>query len=92
MPSHAHTRGSMNITGYIGYWDIQRNAFGEGAIVVKSRGNWVNNNGIYESDAVRDFIFDASRSWTGETSYAGANYPHENRPPYYAVYYIMKIK
>ena len=35
---------------------------------------------------------DASRSWTGETSYSGGNYAHENRPPYYALYYIMKIQ
>ena len=24
--------------------------------------------------------------------YSGGNVPHENRPPYFAVYYIMKIK
>jgi hypothetical protein len=27
-------------------------------------------------------------TWTGKT---GGNQPHENRPPYYAVYYIMKL-
>ena len=35
--------------------------------------------------------FDASRNWTGVTSYVGSNQAHENRPPYYAVYYIMKL-
>lgn len=25
------------------------------------------------------------------TSFAGGNQPHENRPPYYALYYIMKL-
>ena len=35
--------------------------------------------------------FKASRSWTGVTSYVGGSQAHENRPPYYAVYYIMKL-
>lgn len=26
------------------------------------------------------------------TTYAGGDKPHENRPPYYAVYYIMRVK
>lgn len=26
-----------------------------------------------------------------QTSYAGGNQAHENRPPYYALYYIMKL-
>ena len=26
------------------------------------------------------------------TAYAGGDQPHENRPPYYAVYYIMRVK
>lgn len=26
------------------------------------------------------------------TTYTGGDQPHENRPPFYAVYYIIKIK
>ena len=29
--------------------------------------------------------------WKAFTGYAGSDQPHENRPPYYALYYIMKV-
>ena len=31
-------------------------------------------------------------SYPAYTSITGENMPHENRPPYYAVYYIMRVK
>ena len=93
MPSHAHSRGSMNITGYfpLDYLarggDISANgAFYKtgitGASQSRSGAAWGDVTYVY---------FDASRSWTGTTSWEGGNQAHENRPPYYALYYIMKL-
>ena len=93
MPSHAHTRGSMNITGYFRssrftyespstsgalYYSTLNNGAGGGTS---------SGNGWFQSQ----LNFDASRNWSGETSYVGSGSAHENRPPYYALYYIMKL-
>ena len=91
MPSHAHTRGTMNITGSFSAHCIGYSiGWGSGAFYTT-----LNNDreaaGEGWSHHSPDFHFDASRNWTGETSYAGSNWAHENRPPYYAVYYIMKL-
>lgn len=85
MPSHAHNRGSMNITGFIAAgWLSGSGAFYAGGYVGASG----DGHGHPSSDSC---YFDASRSWTGVTSYEGGNQAHENRPPYYALYYIMKL-
>lgn len=95
MPSHAHTRGTMNITGYAqvgsewhmgNTWDIS-----SGCLYTSyTTTGWRNTGGDYSKYKIL-LNFDASRSWSGETSYAGSNWAHENRPPYYALYYIMKV-
>lgn len=69
--NHSHTRGSMNITGTIGNWDVQSGAFGNGAFYVSSRGNYNDEGGHWQGDYARSFTFDASRSWTGSTSSVG---------------------
>lgn len=69
LPTHTHTRGSMNITGDIG-WGI--NTLGDphagGAFTinnsVKNAWNLPNDDNSWYVD----FGFDASRSWTGSTS------------------------
>ena len=38
------------------------------------------------SDAASLLAFQASRSWTGETSSVGSSAAHNNMPPYLAVY------
>lgn len=89
MPSHAHTRGTMNITGYLGlsrsFYDGASGAFyinGQRCKGETDAHAWISYNNAY---------FDASRAWTGETSWAGSSVAHENRPPFYALYYIMKV-
>jgi hypothetical protein len=68
--NHAHTRGSMNITGYTGSaWDDTagdpNGAFYRGGNGHESEdGNW-GYNAIY---------FDASRNWYGETSWNGNHF------------------
>lgn len=93
IPSHAHSRGTMNITGSMATiaetWNVSGSASGA---FVKYRGYYgqctpASTDGS-NSGAVN---FDASRSWTGVTSYVGGSQAHENRPPYYALYYIMKV-
>ena len=88
MPSHAHTRGSMNITGSFctGSW-MGRTQDVSGAFYLTGGGGVGANRGDNRAIAA----FDASRTWTGETSWAGSGTAHENRPPYYAVYYLMKV-
>ena len=100
-PSHAHNKGSMNITGH---FDLMLNGTVKdgnvrSALTTTNTGgsfygvrtantDWhlatqninVNQNGHYTP------YFDASRSWSGETSYTGSNQPHNNMPPYLAVY------
>lgn len=56
-------------------------------------------DGVYERDDFRDGGhlkgFDRGRAGIvdaiGRTEYTGNNQAHENRPPYYALYYIMKL-
>ena len=51
-------------------------------------------NGSWDND---NFFFDASEHYSGNgntkyTEYTGSNQPHENRPPYYALCYIMRVR
>ena len=93
MPSHAHTRGTMNITGTT----ATSNDLNSYPHVFTGAFYWYYNDGSarnandHDGRSVARIGFDASRTWTGETSYAGSNWAHENRPPYYALYYIMKV-
>lgn len=93
MPSHAHTRGSMNITGYFRSsrftyeWPSTGGAMSYSQLNNGAGGGTSSGSGWYQSQ----INFNAASNWTGETSWAGSNYAHENRPPYYALYYIMKV-
>lgn len=62
LPNHTHERGTMNITGYFGgVRDVGRAPYGA---FYKD----TNNNGAGSGIATYSIGFDASRSWTGETS------------------------
>lgn len=86
--SHTHTRGSMNITGSFPADSVPSST---GAFYYQS---WVN----YVSGQVDGCVvgFDASRAWTGETSWngyhshtigaTGAGLPINVMPPYTTVY------
>lgn len=100
--NHAHARGSMNITGAFGYWDGTNfpkwGAFVWGDDRDNKRGAKGSGGGENRSVA-----FDASRAWTGETSWNG-NHSHSVsigntgggqafsiRNPYLAVYIWKRV-
>ncbi len=92
MPSHSHTRGTMNITGE---WTVTGDGAnagidapnsGTGAIVAKNGTTTGSNVDGTGWTGTTGFKFDASKSWTGNTSYEGNSQPHNNMPPYTTVY------
>ena len=68
--SHTHTRGTMNITGYIDGMDQDNKC--AGAFYQTAPGSAWNNQGNSNNER-RMANFDASRSWTGETSPNGSH-------------------
>lgn len=79
---HTHTRGTMNITGSFGAEDRMENA---GFTGVFSKGKW-SDTGSEGKGGGFIIDFDASRSWTGETSkdntQTGGGQAHNNMQPY----------
>ena len=88
MPSHTHTRGTMNITGGFAPWseNTTDNREPEGAFYKQSsnQGGWGTSSGVDKDNPYMNF--DASRSWTGETSQSGTNTYATILPPYLVVY------
>lgn len=86
-PTHTHTRGTMEITGTHGghaYKSGNPETAPTGAFVgtgTYSGGAGKDGNvGVYRTD------FQASNSWTGETSASGGGQAHNNMPPYLTAY------
>ena len=75
LPTHTHTRGSMNITGKIRI-PLYNNRVNKGAFYIDSTGgnDYGSNNGGYIAG------FDASRSWTGSTSAPNNSTYQDNAP------------
>src|SRR5690606_31027849 len=46
---------------------------------------------IHSGDTVAGTPGGTSGTWTGSTQSAGSGAAHENRPPYYALAYIMRV-
>lgn len=96
--NHAHTRGTMNITGAFGYHDGTN--YPKWGAFCWDDNDTNNKRGAKGSDGgeKRSVMFDASRSWVGETSWngnhthtvfigsAGGGQSFSIRNPYLAVY------
>ena len=105
MPSHNHSRGTLRIQGKIKSIDLNgENLFyidevkTSGALSLSPRKLAVNYGwlaGDGDGGVINEILFDTNNadSWdeNGRTSSAGGNVAHENRPPYYALAYIMKV-
>lgn len=91
MPSHAHGRGTMNITGTV------CSAYGETKTTTSGAFTWQDTGGRQDGGNGHDgepiqtstISFDASRNWTGQTSTVGGNASHNNMQPF-SVVYIFK--
>lgn len=81
MPSHAHTRGTMEITGTIPT-DSLGNSTISGAFYASGSSSGASGSSSNNTKTAME----ASRSWTGETSYVGGNTSHNNMPPYLVAY------
>ena len=76
LPSHQHTRGTMNITGKVGY--VTGENLQSGAFYKVTNGR----SGTYDTywDNRGNVLFDASRNWTGSTSDPDNETYQENAP------------
>ena len=73
--SHTHERGTMNITGVITYITADTNNISNSGYPTTGAFRWSNEAysqraSLASGTGSRDLNFDASRSWTGETSSA----------------------
>lgn len=85
IPAHSHTRGTMNITGTFNPWSERDIGNCTGAFYEMGVTNAKGNGSTSDSD--NDYIgFDASRSWTGETSTVGSSQSHNIMQPYISCY------
>ena len=91
-PAHTHTRGTMNITGTLQCENrsVEDNGVYSGAFYRSTGSQTYMGIGDSDSDNPR-LMFDASRSWKGETSSVGGNEAHNNMPPYLTVYAFERI-
>ena len=95
MPAHTHTRGTMNITGdcaAVGGSEFKFGPF-SGAF---SSSTWVDyygktTNTTTSAGRYDGFQFNASNSWTGETSSEGGGASFSVIPPYITVYAWRRI-
>ena len=75
--AHAHTRGTMTITGSIGDSHAFRShtpaTYATGAFTLNKNAAKIPALNKGNVDTLFGFDFDASRSWTGETSFNGAH-------------------
>jgi microcystin-dependent protein len=95
MPSHTHTRGTMDITGEI---ELRPMNTGDDNPILGCTGAfsltkeaWSGNHDCFQKVSVagkqtNHAVFKASNSWSGATSATGSGSAHENMPPFLAVY------
>ena len=91
MPTHTHTRGTMEITGNfhidpdIGWCRASAAADGANAFSFSGSATRATGGGSGASGVTNDAYFVASRTWTGETSQSGTITTATIVPPYLTV-------
>jgi microcystin-dependent protein len=85
MPAHTHTfSGTTNTTGAHTH-DVPNGNSGGGSTVILNGNSRSNDRNTATTSAG-----DHSHTFSGTTASTGGGTSHENRPPYYALAYIMK--
>lgn len=89
MPSHSHTRGTMEITGRF------PGGKGDGSVTISGAfsrdGNLISGYMGSGGANLAKINFTASNSWEGATSEEGGSQSHNNMQPYLAVYMWKRI-
>lgn len=98
IPSHGHdgkTTGADNVIGKFsatvrpGYGKYRN---GNGIVTVESREDSKIGGGDHDTDWVTNYAINIGKiSYSIKTNNTGGNQPHNNMPPYYAIYKIMKL-
>ena len=100
LASHSHTRGTMNIVGALTERPCSSSAdilAGKGGafstvyegddiqwgVTVQTSGSSAHKNNLHK--------FDASKGWSGETSYAGKSIAHNILQSYFSCYFYKRI-
>lgn len=105
MPKHSHEKGTMRIKGSIKSTDNNGEVFTHidgsttsGAMKLIYGGespygyfSSTQKGGVYDGIEF-DTNLNNGAGWTGSTSEVGSGTAHENRPPYYALAFIMRVK
>ena len=93
MPAHAHTRGTMNIVGTVCSAYGGTKTSNSGAFTWSDTGGRQDGGDGHDGEPIltSTISFDASKSWTGNTSYTGSDAAHNNIEPYVAVYIFMRF-
>lgn len=85
MPKHKHGSGNLN-TNSAG---SHGHSFEIGYSTSRDEGGSLNSNISGTRNTSTAGLH--THSISGDTSYAGSDQPHENRPPYFALAFIMKL-
>ena len=97
MPPHTHTRGTMEITGgcapahseNVCWYNVTGTSGAFYSYETVSNNGKPQIAGLWQANHMLGF--QASRSWTGETSSVGEGQPTEIMPPYLVVYVWQRI-
>jgi len=91
MPQHIHGRGTWNSQGGFKVVDLAGGLTKAGAFTEKNRES-TNIRASGSDDNWRVTVeYDWAKGLSGSLGTAGGSQPHENRPPYFALYKLIKV-
>jgi len=89
LASHSHESGDSTVDTWNRSEDTQNNSYNQPSDGYPSDAIRVSNNG--RATSARYHMWSESQSIDVDLDETGGDEPHENRPPYYALAYIMKL-